>query len=494
MASRGRHAARAPLSATLAILSLVVASVAVVRAVPPRPVTREAVSSEVGVPTPRGGWGDGLLTFRGTPGRNYMGRGPVPAAPEVRWRVPERKLCSLSTIGLDGTERVEWCGTGWTGQPNVIPRDDGLEIREGAYDGAYHFLGGDGRALRPPLQTGDLAKGSATTDPDGYPLYYAGSRDNLLRIVALDRGAPTVLWELDADTSVPQPLWNDDWDGAPLILRDVLFVGGENGWIYAIRLHRGYDELGRVTVEPERPITVPGFDNELLQAIGDEDVSIESSVTFMDGVLYAANSGGLVTGWDVRDILRGGDRIEQVFRFWTGDDTDATVVADPVLGRLYVASEYQRFGERSRALGQLIALDLSRPDDPVIWSIDAPEIGFAGAGGSWSTPALGPGSVFFTTAAGRVLRVDASTGDILWEAQIAAPSIGSPVVVDGVLVQGDCSGALHAWSVDDDMTHLWSIDLGECLESTPAVWDGWIYVGSREGYLFGVADAETPVG
>ena len=39
--------------------------------------------------------------------------------------------------------------------------------------------------------TGDLAKGSATSDPDGYPLYYAGSRDNKLRVVALDRGRPT---------------------------------------------------------------------------------------------------------------------------------------------------------------------------------------------------------------------------------------------------------------------------------------------------------------
>ena len=33
--------------------------------------------------------------------------------------------------------------------------------------------------MRPDLVTGDLAKGSATSDPDGYPLYYAGSRDNL---------------------------------------------------------------------------------------------------------------------------------------------------------------------------------------------------------------------------------------------------------------------------------------------------------------------------
>jgi hypothetical protein len=82
--------------------------------------------------------------------------------------------------------------------------------------------------VRPALQTGDLAKGSATSDPDGFPLYYAGSRDNLFRVIALDRPEPTVLWELNAATSVPDPMWNDDWDGAPLVIGDYLLEGGEN--------------------------------------------------------------------------------------------------------------------------------------------------------------------------------------------------------------------------------------------------------------------------
>jgi outer membrane protein assembly factor BamB len=403
-------------------------------------------------------------------------------------------MCSRSTVGLDGSQAVRWCGTGWTGQPNVIALEGGgVQIREGAYDGKYHFLDGRGRPALPPLPTGDLAKGSATTDPDGFPLYYAGSRDNRFRIVATDRPEPTVLWSIDADTSVPRPLWNDDWDGAALVVGDVLFEGGENGWLYAVRLHRGYGADGLVAVAPEIVATQPGFDDELLAAIGDEDVSIESSVALRDDVLYVANSGGLVTGWDVADVLAGGSSMRRVFRFWTGDDTDATIAIDDA-GGLYVASEYQRFGERARAIGQLLKLDPARAD-PVVWSLDAPEIGFEGAGGSWSTPALWGPYVFFTTASGRVLRVVADTGRIDWEAQIAAPTISSPVVVDDVLLQADCSGTLHAWALDGsaDPRHLWSLDLGECVESTPAVWQGWIYVGTREGYLFGVADRSTPI-
>jgi outer membrane protein assembly factor BamB len=368
----------------------------------------------------------------------------------------------------------------------------GVEVREGAYDGNYHFVDGEtGQPVRPPLITLDLAKGSATTDPDGFPLYYAGSRDGHLRVVALDRPEPDTLWSIDGGTSVPRPLRNDDWDGAPLVVRDHLLAGGENGWFYVIRLNRGYDGAGSVTVDPSVVATIPGFDEELLSALGDREVSIENSVAYRKGVVYFANSGGLVQGWDISDVLAGGTHVEQVLRFWVGDDVDASIVID-AQGFLYVASEYQRFNERSREVGQLLKLDPRSPDDPVVWSIDAREIGFEGAGGSWSTPALYGDVVFFSTAAGRVLEVERGTGAVLHEMQVGAPSIASPVVVDGVLILGDCLGDLYAWDVTDPSVSpplLWKMRFEGCIESTPAVWKGWLYLGTREGYLYGVADA-----
>lgn len=437
---------------------------------------------------------EGLTTFRGNPARSYYGEGPVPLDPEIRWRHPERtKLCSSSIVAVDLSE---WCGTGWTGQPNVIEGAGGaIEVREGAYDRRYHFVDGEtGEPVRPPLVTGDLAKGSATSDPDGFPLYYAGSRDGHLRIVALDRPEPETLWSIDAGTTVPRPLRNDDWDGAPLVVRDHLIEGSENGWLYVIRLNRATDDQGLVTVDPHVVATIPGFDDELLDALGDDEVSIESSVSYRKGVVYFANSGGLVQGWDIRDLLEGGTDVEQVFRFWAGDDVDASVVIDD-RGFLYVAAEYQRFNKRSREVGQLMKLDPRRPGDPLVWSIDAAEIGFEGAGGSWSTPALYGDLVFFSTAAGRVLEVDRASGEVIHELAVGAPSIASPVVVDGVLILGDCLGDLYAWDVSDPSEPpplLWRMHFDGCIESTPAVWKGWLYLGTREGYLYGIADAAAP--
>src|SRR5207302_3411202 len=129
-----------------------------------------------------------------------------------------------------------------------------------------------------------LAKGSASSDANGYPLYYAGSRDNHFRVVALDRPTPTVLWSVNADTSVPNPVWNNDWDGAALQLGDYLLEGGENSWFYVIRLHRHYDAKHLVQVDPKIVMLVPGFDQQQLRSLGDNDVSIENSVASGTGV------------------------------------------------------------------------------------------------------------------------------------------------------------------------------------------------------------------
>jgi outer membrane protein assembly factor BamB len=464
--------------------------------------------ASIQTPAPANTTFPGLTTFRGNDSRSYYGEGPVPSAPVIRWKYPNdgTKLCANSREGLNNSPLEHWCGTGWTGQPNVVPWNGGMQIRIGAFDDNYHFLdAGSGQEDYPPLMTGDLAKGSATTDPDGYPLYYAGSRDNNFRIVAMDRRQPTVLWSMNAHTSVPRPIWNDDWDGAALVVGDYLLEGGENSWFYVVRLNRGYDAQGKVTVDPKIVARIPGWDQQLLQNIVqpggmidglDEryDISIENSVAYRDGVVYFANSGGLVQGWDISDLLNGGTHYQRVFRFWTGDDTDASIVIDDQ-GDLYVASEFQRFNAQAREVGQLMKLDPSKPNDPLVWSIPATEIGFEAAGGSWSTPALYGDYVYFATAAGRVLEVNRQTGQIVWQLQIASPSIVSPVVVDGTLLQGDCSGHLYAWNVSDPTVPPpleWNLNLGNCVESTPAVWHGWLYVGTREGYIYGIADKGTP--
>jgi hypothetical protein len=436
----------------------------------------------------------GLTTFRGNAARSYYGEGPVPEDPEVLWRYPASGgMCSQS-VNLGATKT--WCGTGWTGQPNVIQKQNGqVEVRFGAYDAHYHFLNGStGRQVRPDLVTGDLAKGSATSDPDGYPLYYAGSRDNYLRVVALDRGKPQVLWRLNANDQAGK-VWNDDWDGAPLVIGDYLLEGGENSWFYVIRLNRAYDSRHKVQVNPKVVMAVPGFDDQLLADLGDDNVSIENSVAYdaERGVVYFANSGGLVQGWDIRDVLEGGSQYRRVFRFWTGDETDASVVIDQK-GFLYVGRHASfniqtRPQTRAHQVGSLVKLDPRKPNDPVVW--DRQIGGFEPDGGMLGTPAPYEGSVYVTDTGGALLSVNQGTGKVRWRVELPGPTWGSAVPIEDRVIVGDCNGVLHAFDISNPLRkppEVWSVQLDGCIESTPAVWRGMIYVGSRGGAMYGIGD------
>ncbi len=426
---------------------------------------------------------DGLLTFRGNPTRTFHGRG-LPENPAVEWSV--NIGCSNSAVG---GEVRQWCGTGWTGQPAVFrsPSDDWW-VGVGGYNRQVNFYDpSSGEVVYPGFRTGDIIKGSISVDPDGYPLVYTGSRDNFFHVVSIDRDQPEELWRLSAADEDPT-LWNNDWDSSALVVDDHLLVGGENSRFYIVKLNRGYDADGLVTVDPVIVFSTEGWDSELLAALGDRQVSIENSVAVSGDTVYFTNSGGLVQGWNIAGLDLGRTP-ERVFRYWTGDDTDASIVIDDE-GMLYVASEYERRTARSRELGQIFKLDPTEPDDPLVWSQ------FAEDGintGVWATPALHRDLVIVPTADGRVLGLAQDSGDVRWTIELPGPLWSSPVVIGDTLVQGDCEGALHGFDVSGESPQpepLWSLELGGCIESTPAVWDGRIFVGTRAGMFHGIGEAD----
>lgn len=427
---------------------------------------------------------EALWTFRGNATRTFHGTGPVGSDATVQWAYPASTLCSDTTVG---NETTEWCGTGWTGQPAVVSHADRTWVIVGAYDRAVHFIdAASGQAIIPPFVTGDIIKGSVTVDPDGYPIVYTGSRDGRYRAIAFDGPAPRELWALDAAAASGPTLWNDDWDGSGLVIDGHLVIGGENSRLFTVRLDRGYDADGQVTLDAEVVSDVAGWDEELLSAVGDRNMSIEGSVALHDGVVYFANSGGLIQGWDFASLTDPAVEPARVFRWWAGDDTDATVVVDPTDGHLVVASEWERHTTRSQEVGQVVRLDPSRPDQPLVWSFHDPQTDAADVAGVWATPALWGDQVIVPTTSGTVYGLDASTGDVRWTLGMDDHLWSSPVVVDDVLIQADCGGTVHAFDLSASATPSprWQLPLGGCVESTPAVWEGQLFVGTRSGRIF----------
>ena len=429
-------------------------------------------------------WGttvQGVLTFRGNPTRSYYGTGPIPqTTPQVLWRYPGKKMCGSSSEY--GNVRT-WCGTGWTGQPAVFERDGRTWLVFGAYDYKIHFVdAATGQDIIPPFPTKDLAKGNVTVDPDGFPLIYEGSRDNHFRVIAFDGAAPRELYSIDAHT--PDRVHNDDWDAAALIVNDYLVEGSENSWFYGLKLNRGYATDGTVTVDPQEAFRVQGWDTQLFHDLGSKDprrVSLEASVSISGDTAWLNNSGGLLQGWDLSSLRTGVGTVTRTFRFWTGDDSDSTIVPDAE-GFLYVGVEVDRATKRNEEVGQMLKLDPRKPDNPIVWSVHLP---FRVDDGVWSTPIIAGDVVLWTSKPGWIYGIDKNTGEVLWKQKINGPALSSPALVDGVLIQGDGAGILHAYDLSNPRAapvELWSLALGGNIESTPVVWKGRIYVGTRAGF------------
>jgi len=445
--------------------------------------TLDPAAAALGAPA---GTVPGITMFRGNPSRSYYGSGPVPTDPEVLWRFPDSAMCGTSGIG--GVDKI-WCGTGWTGQPVVWDRPDGItEVIFGAFDKRVHFLdAATGEPTRPPFAVGDIVKGSVVLDPDGFPLLYVGSRVNRYMVVALDRAAPTEVWSLSSSAVAGR--WNNDWDSSAVIRDGYLLEGGENSWWFAVELNRGYGADGLVTVQPEVVATIPAWSDETLAAVGNQQ-SIESSTVVFGDTAYFANGAGRIVGVALSELDSGEAPI--VFDFWAGDDIDSTVVVDAA-GMLYAAPQRDLRTARSSEVGQLVKLDPSRPDDPIEWRLDIPDEG-AADGGSWATPALFEGILYLPTNPGDLLAVDTTTGEVVWSDDVGFHAWSSPIVVDGTLIVAVNCGtvpALRAYGLDDPGSpqRLWEIPISRgCLESTPAMWNGNIYIGSRDGYFYALGD------
>ncbi|NNL47876.1 MAG: PQQ-binding-like beta-propeller repeat protein, partial [Acidimicrobiia bacterium] len=94
------------------------------------------------------------------------------------------------------------------------------------------------------------------------------------------------------------------------------------------------------------------------------------------------------------------------------------------------------------------------------------------------------------THPGELLAVDAATGDVLFRDEVGHHAWSSPLLVDDILVVSincEAGGGLRFYDVSDPRSPrtVSQFDLNSgCIESTPTIWKGTIYVGARDGYFY----------
>lgn len=440
----------------------------------------------------------GVVCFRGNAQRNYYGEGPIPAGSlRVVWR---------AAIGSNPVES-RWSGVGWTGQPLIVDWPESVlqhmefigvppsrEVIQGALDGRVHFFNAvTGDRTRQPLSMPSYnpIKGTLSIDPRGYPILYVGT--GLNRAGAGHRAYSLINYQEllhlpGSDAKAPRR-WVG-FDSNALVLDDTLYVVGENGLFYKVKLNTSFDpENGKLSLSPS-------IEKQVITSAG-----VESSIAVFDNHAYFGDNYGGV--WRVR--LSNPSDHQKLLDL--GDDSDSTCTFDDE-GYFYTGIEVDR---RRSGRPKGVVYKIRARDGKVMWkwefsasSIYQREGGNPINGGLVSTPAVWSqgGMLFITTThhpvigSGYLVGLDIETGRAVWTKRMLGYGWSSPIVIGERVLAIDSNS--HVWVRDaktgkslltDDSgnsTESYFLDSGT-IEASPIVFEGKIYVASRGGALMCIA-------
>lgn len=444
----------------------------------------------------------GVPTFRGDNYRTGAAYGTAEITQKTLTKVWSRGIGSLNG----------WPGIGWTGQPLCVQWDeetkaimnlydekktkDGLvEVIATTLDGYIYFYDmDDGSYTRDPLWIGMGFKGTASLDPRGYPILYAGSGltngDMAPRMYVISLIDCSLLMERSGADSFAYRGWYA-FDSSPMISgeTDTLFWPGESGVLYAIKLNTEFDKAaGTLTMSPEILVKTR-YATKLNRTVG-----YEASAIMVGNYMYIGDNGGMFYCIDLHTMQLA----------WTQhvrDDVNATPVfewGDNGEGYLYVATSTEHTGNCSyiykinASTGEFIWTKLY---DNVAYDYDV-------SGGALSSPVLGKegtnldGMIICSVAktpgawSGTLVALDTESGEVIWEKTLSTYAWSSPVGIYtdegmGYLVLGDASGYIY---LIDGLTGetLYTESLGSNIEASPVVFNNKLVVGTRGCQVWGV--------
>ena len=249
------------------------------------------------------------------------------------------------------------------------------------------------RRRRRPARTSSRRSRPATSSRARSPSTPTASRSSTrapattyLRASRIDRAEPTRAVDAVGRRGVSPTKWNDDWDGVGAGHRRLPVRGRREQPVP----HREAQPVataptGKVTVAPAARVQRAGLGRRAARATSatrtcrSRTRSPSPATPSTSPTPAAWCRAGTSPGWPRAR------RRTRMFRFWTGDDTDASIVdrrGGDALRRVGV-----RAGHRAgpHEVGQIMKLDPSKPDDPLVWKVDDHD---ALPAGMWATPAI----------------------------------------------------------------------------------------------------------
>lgn len=444
---------------------------------------------------------EGVITFRGNNLRNAPSYG-----------ISNIKDEKLQKIWEFTTGRSSWGGgAGWTGQPVIVrwsekmkammnleeefkEKDGFTEVIYGSLGGSIYFLElNTGKPSRSPIPIKNPIKGSVAIDPREYPLLYIGDGINEsgkfgYRIFSLIDSKE--LYFIKGNDPFAYRGWGA-FDSCSIVspYADTLIVAGENGLFYNIDLNTNFHrENKEITIDPK-------IIKYRYKIKGNAHQGIENSTAVYKNLAFFADNGGSIQCVNLTNM-------KPVWALEKSDDTDATITIDVEDGipYLYTGTEVDKQGTK----GNAIIKKINGITGETVWKKNYECQSILGErpvnGGILATNVVGKNDisnmVIFTIAryktinSGLMVALDKTTGDEIWTWEMPNYVWSSPVDFynadgKGYIIQCDSIGNMYLL---DGITGkiLNKINLGSNIESSPAVFEDYIVVGTRGGNIVGV--------
>lgn len=105
-------------------------------------------------------------------------------------------------------------------------------------------------------------------------------------------------------------------------------------------------------------------------------------------------------------------------------------------------------------------------------------------GAAAATPVYLDGMLYIGSFAKKIFQIDAETGEIVNTYATGDWVWGAPVIFDGVLYAGDMSGNLYALDISEDLSLIWTQDVGGAVRPSPIVTEEYVIVASRDHRVY----------
>ena len=440
----------------------------------------------------------GIFTFRGGLKRNTPHEGKVKGTPSkitVAWKFETDFDSEPTKLGTWGG------GSGWTGQPVYVNWPDSIadmfrnssfgltenfsneEIMVGSLSSHIYFIDfKTGKASRKAIDVTNPIKGSISLDPSMNGNLYFGhgvpKSDEVpfgAGVIDLKKHKVTHMYNRDRDA------WRGwgAYDSSPVVVGQFLIRPGENGKIYKFIREQGGLKLHSSLKYKVKKQKAAG---------------VESSIAVYRNYGYFGDNYGNI-------ICINLDTMKPVWRYDNHDDTDGSVVIDVEDGVpfVYTASEMDKQGDS----GISYFVKLNGLTGEKVWEQKfkcnkAKIAGKSFDGGMYSTPLIGRGdcdsliivpiSIHKPVFKGDLVAMNRYTGKVVYRVPLEHYAWSSPVGFydeSGKLyvVQGDCTGNMYIFEGATGK-RLFCEKIGDNFESSPAVVDNALVVGSRGKVIF----------